>query len=129
LDDEVFVQVQDLHKVGTNYKGPEGSAGAGIGSGVEWPDNRILLKRLRSAGFSCSTVDVKASTNVPFFASHKGKMSVSIWVSGFFRSTGKQFIELIDLPFAARNKTMAQPIKPPPQTDENPATSTTISPP
>lgn len=104
LDDEVFVQVQDLHKVGANYEGPEGSAGGGVGSGVEWPHNRILLKRLLSGGCCCSTVEVKASTDVPFFATDKGKTTVSISVSGFLRSTGKQFIEEIEIPFAPKKK-------------------------
>ena len=99
LDDEVFVQVQDLHVVGTNYKGPEGFAGGGIGSGVEWPGNRILLKRLESGGCGCSIAEVKASTEVPYFASDKGKTTVKFFVTGFYRSNGKQFIEWIELPF------------------------------
>ena len=105
LDDEVFVEVQDLHQVGTDYKGPEGSAGGGIGSGIGWPHNRILLKRLLSGGCCCSTVEVKASTDVPFFASDKGKTTVTIMVSGFLRSTGKQFIEFIEIPFATKKRT------------------------
>ncbi len=98
-DDEVFVEVQDLQVVGGNYQGPEGFYGGGIGSGVGWPDNRILLKRLHSGPCACSMVEVSASTSLPDFASDQGKTTVSIRVTGFYRSTGKQFMEWIDLPF------------------------------
>lgn len=98
-DDEVFVEVQDLYLIGANYSGPEGSFGGGVGSVLKWPDNSILLKRLHSGSCSCSMVEASASTSLPYYPDYKGEATVSIWVKGFYRSTGKQFMEWIDLPF------------------------------
>ncbi len=97
-DDEVFVELQDLVKVGANYEGPEGLSMDGEGAGGV-ADNHFLLKRLHSNGRNGSDVEIKASTEIPSLASDKGKTTVSIKVTGFYRSTGKQFINWIKLPF------------------------------
>ena len=104
LDDEVFLEIQNLHVVGCHYLGPEGSCGAGSGSGVEWPGNTMPLRRLTANGVDLCFADVNASTDVPIFASEKGQTSVSIRIVGFYRATGSRFEGNIEIPFPLNSR-------------------------
>lgn len=96
-DDEVFVEIRDLHKAQVSYSGPEGSWSSGVEGSVGFYENQVLLKRLVPDLDSFSAGEVQASADISF-SSEKGKITIGICLRGYYRSTGKKFIEWIDLP-------------------------------
>ena len=110
LEEEVFVELPDECAM-LVYDGPDGSAiGGGVGS--IFPDNLKLLKRLHASSYKtgerftcgCATVTRTATVDLPVTATAKGKATITLILSGFYRSTGKDFHNTIELPLPIKAK-------------------------
>jgi hypothetical protein len=112
LEDEVFVELPSDFCAGHHYEGPDGGTGAGGGSVIVFPDNVNLLKRLHASSYKtgerftcgCATVTSRAYVQLPEFATAKGKVRVTLLITGFYRPTGKAFCESIELPLPLEDK-------------------------
>ena len=108
LLDEVFIEVTELEHAKISVQGENGAMSSGVGTTTRFPDNTQLLKRLHAAtiskdgdvlGCSCSTTTIKQSAKLDLSDWIGSKGILSFTVSGFYRSTGKQFSSTIELPF------------------------------
>lgn len=107
LSEEVFVEVTDLEHALVSISGGGRSMITGASVTV-FPNNISLLKRLHAATVSvdgkrsncaCGAVNVMQSANLNLAQWIGFKGTLSFKASGFYRSNGKKFCEIIDLPF------------------------------
>ena len=116
LLEEVFVEVTRLDEAAISISADDGMMATG-GSGAFWPDNVRLLKRLHastisqdgkrsSCGCSMVTVTQSAEVNLSHWIGTTGNLSFR--VTGFYRSSGKEFSEKIDLSFSIKEPTKSE---------------------
>ncbi len=106
LDEEVFLEVTGHESLDYALETWEGGSTSGGGGVVIFPDNTQLLKRLHATHYSeqgdftcgcCSTV-IRSTIPSDALESGRARGTVGLRISGYYRKSGKEFFELVELP-------------------------------
>lgn len=106
LDKEVFIEVTGVESLSYSLEPWNGGYCGGGGGFTIFPDNANLLKRLHAThytngkGFTCgcciAVINGKLGAQALAFGRARG--TVTVWIRGFYRNSGKYFSESIELP-------------------------------
>lgn len=116
LDEEVFLEVTGLESLSYSLDHWDGGFSGGGGSSTIFPSNTNLLKRLHASSYSdgkrftCGCCGAKINGKLDSDALHVGRArgTVTIRIHGFYRNSGKQFYESVDLPIELVEKVESQ---------------------
>jgi hypothetical protein len=116
LEDDVFLEVTGNESCGASLDYWNGGFFGGGGSFTIFPGNTNLLKLVHATRYKgdesftcgCCITRTKAKINPAALKSGRARGTVSVSFAGYYRSTGKHFFEIVDLPIELVEQTDGQ---------------------